>query len=70
MDVKWSSSGTSVMGPQVRRLKTLKRGREGKESTKKEITLQTVLGVTASTNTGLASSPVSGILDVVSCVIC
>ena len=60
MDVKWSSSGTSVMGPQVRRLKTLKRGREGKESTK-EITLQTVLGVTASTNTGLASSPSSGI---------
>ena len=61
MDVKWSSSGTSAMGPQVRRLKTLKRGREGKESTKKEITLQTVLGVTASTNTGLASSPSSGI---------
>ena len=64
MDVDRSNSNTTI-GPQVRRLKTLKRGKEGKETSKQEITLQTVLGVTASNNAGLANSPVSGISDVV-----
>ena len=46
--------------PHVRRLKTLRRKRERQGSSKKEIVLETVLGVTASTNAALSTNPVSG----------
>ena len=52
--------GVTVV-PHVRRLKTLKRGREGKENQKNEMILQTVMGVTVTTNAGLSTSPVSGV---------
>jgi len=48
--------------PHVRRLKTLRRKREGQGSSKKEIVLETVLGVTASTNAALSTNPVSGLV--------
>ena len=50
----------SVEVPDVRRLKTLRRKREGKENVRKEVTLETVLGVTATSNAGLATAPGSG----------
>merc|ERR1719318_1558990 len=50
----------ATVGPHVRRLKSLKSGREGKENQKNEMILQTVLGVTVTTNAGLSTSPVSG----------
>ena len=63
-----SSSGISLLpnppltesAPHVRRLKTLRRKREGQGGSKKEIVLETVLGVTASTNAAISNNPVSG----------
>ena len=46
--------------PHVRRLKTLKRNREEKENTRKQVKLESVLGVTVSSNASLATAPVTG----------
>ena len=62
MDSNLPNSTTTTLGPpHVRRLKTLKRGREENLSIKKEIELHTVLGITAVNNAALATSPISGI---------
>ena len=49
--------------PHVRRLKTLKRNREEKENTRKQVKLESVLGVTVSSNASLATAPVTGMYD-------
>ena len=47
--------------PHVRRLKTLKRNKAEKEITRKVVKLETVLGVTVTSNASLATAPGTGI---------
>ena len=49
----------------MRRLKTLKRNREEKENTRKQVKLESVLGVTVSSNASLDTAPVTGITNLV-----
>eukprot|EP00092_Neocalanus_flemingeri_P025169 GFUD01027295.1.p1 GENE.GFUD01027295.1~~GFUD01027295.1.p1 ORF type:complete len:1347 (-),score=391.76 GFUD01027295.1:88-4128(-) len=54
--------GPPLSAPHVRRLKTLRRGREEKEFTRKEVKLETVLGVTVASNASLATAPGTGVI--------
>ena len=60
-----SSGGVGGGAPHVRRLKTLKRNREEKENTRKQVKLESVLGVTVSSNASLDTAPVTGITNLV-----
>eukprot|EP00092_Neocalanus_flemingeri_P017101 GFUD01018496.1.p1 GENE.GFUD01018496.1~~GFUD01018496.1.p1 ORF type:complete len:1358 (+),score=414.33 GFUD01018496.1:48-4121(+) len=57
-----STEGSGGAAPHVRRLKTLRRGREEKEFTRKEVKLETVLGVTVASNASLATAPGTGVI--------
>ena len=46
--------------PHVRRLRTLKRKKEEKESTKNQVKLERVLGLTVTSNASLATAPATG----------
>ena len=56
--------------PHVRRLKTLRRNRGEKENTRKLVKLETVLGVTATSNASLATAPCTGIAEYILCIDC
>ena len=59
VNLETASSGVGG-APHVRRLKTLKRKKEEKESSRNQVKLDRVLGLTVTSNASLATAPSSG----------
>jgi len=61
VNLETASSGVGG-APHVRRLKTLKRKKEEKESSRNQVKLDRVLGLTVTSNASLATAPSSGLI--------
>jgi len=57
-----TANGNGGSAPHVRRLRTLKRKKEEKESSRNQVKLDRVLGLTVTSNASLATAPSTGII--------